>query len=96
MLSQCLTLLLGFQVGFRVHLKLRCLLFSESEVKQCCFLWLFSVFSLLLHSRPTASQAESGFSFFSHFRSSSFRWKNSFIIISISFCASKYCYEPHF
>ncbi len=50
---------------------------------------LFSVadlFSLLLHSRPTASQAESGFSFFSHFRSSSFRWKNSFIIISISFC----------
>ncbi len=54
---------------------------------------LFSMadlFSLSLHSRPTASQAESGFSFFSNFRSSSFRWKNSFIIISISFCASKY------
>ncbi len=54
---------------------------------------LFSVadlFSLSLSSRPTTSQAESGFSFFSHFRSSSFRWKNSFIIISISFCESKY------
>ncbi len=35
-----LSLLLGFQVGFRVHLKLGCLLFSESEVKECCFLWL--------------------------------------------------------
>ncbi len=48
---------------------------------------LFSVadwFSLLLPSRPTANQAESGFSFFSHFRSSSFHWKNSFIIFSIS------------
>ncbi len=36
---------------------------------------LFSVadlFSLSLSSRPTASQAESGFSFFSHLRSSSF------------------------
>ncbi len=33
-------LLLGFQVGFRVHLKLGCLLFSESEVKECYFLWL--------------------------------------------------------
>ncbi len=54
---------------------------------------LFSVadwVSLSLPSRPTASQAESGFSFFSHFRSSSFHWKNSFIIISISFCESKY------
>ncbi len=53
---------------------------------------LFSVadlFSLSLLFRPTASQAESGFSFFSHFRSSSFRWKNSFIIISISFCELK-------
>ncbi len=53
---------------------------------------LFSVadlFSLSLHSRPTASQAESGSSFFSHFRSSSFHWKNSFIIISIRFCESK-------
>ncbi len=40
MLSYCLTLLLGFQVGFHVHLKLGCLLFSESEVIQCCFLWL--------------------------------------------------------
>ncbi len=39
MLSKCLTLLLGFQVGFHVHLK--CLLCSESEVKECCcFLWL--------------------------------------------------------
>ncbi len=50
---------------------------------------LFSVadlFSLSLPFRPTASQAESGFSFFFHFRSSSFRWKNSFIIIFISFC----------
>ncbi len=27
-------------MGFHVHLKLGCLLFSESEVKQCCFLWL--------------------------------------------------------
>ncbi len=54
---------------------------------------LFSVadlFSLSLSSRPTASHPESGFSFFSHFRSSSFHWKNSFIIISISFCESKY------
>ncbi len=54
---------------------------------------LFSVadlFSLSLPSRPTASQAESGFSFFSHFRSSSFHWKNSFIIISINFCELKY------
>ncbi len=54
---------------------------------------LFSVadlFCLSLPSHPTASQAESDFSFFSHFRSSSFRWKNSFIIISISFCESKY------
>ncbi len=53
---------------------------------------LFSVadwVSLSLPSRPTASQAESGFSFFSHFRSS-FHWKNSFIIISISFCELKY------
>ncbi len=44
---------------------------------------LFSVadlFSLSLPSRPTASQAESGFSFFSHFQSSSFRWKNAFIL----------------
>ncbi len=40
MLSKCLILLLGFQVGFRVDLKLGWLLFSESEVKQCCFLWL--------------------------------------------------------
>ncbi len=31
---------MGFQVGFHVHLKLGCLLFSKSEVKQCCFLWL--------------------------------------------------------
>ncbi len=38
MLSKCLILLLGFQVGFRVDLKLGWLLFSESEVKQCCFL----------------------------------------------------------
>ncbi len=52
---------------------------------------MFSVadlFSLSLPFHPTASQAESGFSFFSHFRSSSFCWKNSFIIISISFCES--------
>ncbi len=27
-------------MGFRVPLKLGCLLFSESEVKECCFLWL--------------------------------------------------------
>ncbi len=27
-------------MGFYVHLKLGCLLFSESEVKRCCFLWL--------------------------------------------------------
>ncbi len=27
-------------MGFRVHLKLGCLRFSESKVKQCCFLWL--------------------------------------------------------
>ncbi len=54
---------------------------------------LFSVadwFSLSLPSRPTAGQAESGFAFFSHFRSSSFHFKNSFIIISISFSESKY------
>ncbi len=54
---------------------------------------LFSVadlVSLSLSSRPMTSQAESGFSFFSHFRYSSFCWKNSFIIISISFCESKY------
>ncbi len=53
---------------------------------------LFSVadlVSLSLPFRPTASQAESGFSFFSHFRSSSFHWKNAFIIISISFFDSK-------
>ncbi len=70
-----------------------------SEVRVFTVLWewgeavLFSVadlFSLSLSSLPTASQAESGFSFFSHFRSSSFRWKNSFIIISISFCESMY------
>ncbi len=54
---------------------------------------LFSVadwVSLSLSSRPTATQAESGFSFFSHFRSSFFSWKNSFILNSISFCESKY------
>ncbi len=54
---------------------------------------LFSVadwVSWSLPSRQAASQDESGFSFFSHFGSSSFRWKNSFIIISISFCESKY------
>ncbi len=39
-LSWCLTLLLGFQVGFRVHLKLGCLLYSESQVRECCFQWL--------------------------------------------------------
>ncbi len=70
-----------------------------SEVRVFTVLWvwgeavLFSVadlFSLSLPSRPTPSQAESGFSFFSHFRSSSFRWKNYFIILSISFCESKY------
>ncbi len=64
-----------------------------SEVRVFIVLWewgegvLFSVadwVSLSLPYRPTASQAESGFSFFSHFWSSSFRWKNSFIIISIS------------
>ncbi len=74
-------------MGFHVHLKLGCLLFSESEVTV-----LFSVadlFSLSLPFRPTASQTDSGYSFFSHFRSSSFRWKNSFTIISISFCESK-------
>ncbi len=69
-----------------------------SEVRVFTVLWeqgeavLFSVadlFSLSLPFRLTASQAESGFSFFSHFRSSSFRWKNSFTIISISFCESK-------
>ncbi len=27
-------------MGFRVHLKLGGLLFSESEVKECCLLWL--------------------------------------------------------
>ncbi len=27
-------------MGFHVHLKLGCLLLSESEVKECCFLWL--------------------------------------------------------
>ncbi len=27
-------------MGFRVHLKLGCLPFSEGEVKECCFLWL--------------------------------------------------------
>ncbi len=36
--------------------------------------------SWLLPSRPTASQAESGFSFFLHFRSSSFHLKYSLII----------------
>ncbi len=54
---------------------------------------LFSVAGCVnwsLTSRPAASQAESGFSFFSHFRSSSFRWKNSFIIIFISPCESKH------
>ncbi len=45
--------------------------------------------SLSLPSCPTASQAESSFSFFSHFRSSSFRWKNSFIIIFISLFLSQ-------
>ncbi len=53
---------------------------------------LFSVadlFSLSLLFRPTASQADSGSSSFSHIRSSFFRWKNSFIIISISFCELK-------
>ncbi len=30
----------GFQVGFRVHLKLGGVLFSESEMKECCSLWL--------------------------------------------------------
>ncbi len=54
---------------------------------------LFSVAGCVnwpLPSRPAVSQAESGFSFFSHFRSSSFRWKNSFIIIFISSCESKH------
>ncbi len=46
-------------------------------------------FILSLPSRPTASQAESGSSFFFHFRSTSSRWKNSFTIFSISFCESK-------
>ncbi len=56
-----------------------------SEVSVITVLWewgegvLFSVagwVSWSLPSRPAASQAESGFSFFSHFRSSSFHWKN--------------------
>ncbi len=54
---------------------------------------LFSVAGCVnwsLPSRPAASQAESGFSFFSHFRSFSFRWNNSFIIIFISSCESKH------
>ncbi len=54
---------------------------------------LFSVadwVSWSLPSRPTGSQAESGLSFSSHFRSSSFHWKISFIVISISSCESKY------
>ncbi len=49
---------------------------------------LFSVadwVSLLLPYRPTASQAESGFSFFFHLQSSSFHWKNSFIIFPSAF-----------
>ncbi len=49
---------------------------------------LFSVadwVSLSLPYRPTASQAESGSSFFFHLRSSSFRWKNSFIIFPSAF-----------
>ncbi len=65
-----------------------------SEVRVFTVLWewgeavLFSVadlFSLSLPFCPTASQAESGFSFFSHFRSSFFRWKNSFIIFPSAF-----------
>ncbi len=54
---------------------------------------LFSVsgwVSWSLPSCPAASQAESGFSFFSHFRFSSFRWKNYFIIIFISSFESKH------
>ncbi len=54
---------------------------------------LFSVAGLVswsLPSRPTASQTESGLSFFSYLRSSSFCWKNYFLIISISSCESKY------
>ncbi len=42
-----------------------------------------------LPSHPAAIQAKSGISFFSHFQSSSFRWKNYFIIF-ISSCESKH------
>ncbi len=27
-------------MGLHVHLKLKCLLYSETEVRRCCFLWL--------------------------------------------------------
>ncbi len=57
---------------------------GPSEVRVFTVLWewgkgvLFSVADWVSWSLPscaTASQVESGFSFFSHFRSSSFRWK---------------------
>ncbi len=56
-------LLLDFQVGLHVHLKLTCLLYSETEVRRCWFSVAGS-FVLSLLSRPSASQAESGFPFF--------------------------------
>ncbi len=46
--------------------------------------------SWLLPFRPAVSNVEFGFSFFSHFRYCSFRWKNSFIIIFISSCESNH------
>ncbi len=46
------TLLLGFQVGFRVPLKLVWLRFSESKVKECCSLWLVGSAGRCLLVRP--------------------------------------------
>ncbi len=67
----------GFSGGIHhVHLKLGCLLFSESEVTV-----LFSVadlFSLSLPFRPTASQTDSGSSSFSHWFSWGLAWSHDF------------------
>ncbi len=74
-------------MGFCVHLKLGCVLISESEVKQCYFLWLIcSACHCLLVQQLVRLNLVS----FSFPTSDPPPWKNSFIIISISFCESKY------
>ncbi len=74
-------------MGFRVHLKLGHLLFSESKVKECCSLWLIGSAGLCLLVRLLVRLNLVSLSFPTSDPPS---FVKSFIIVSIRFCESKY------